>query len=73
VAVELQSTPTFSLGRLTTLFPAANYFSFERAAQYAVAPDDRRFLMIRRVPGGVPDELIVVDNWFEELKAKRRK
>lgn len=73
VAVEVQSTPTFSLGRSTTLFPAVNYFSFERGAQYAVAPDDRRFLMIRRVPGGVPDELIVVDNWFEEFKAKQRK
>jgi serine/threonine-protein kinase len=73
VAVKVKSTPTFSLGRSATLFPAANYFSFERVAQYAVAPDDRRFLMIRRVPGGVPDELIVVDNWFEELKAKQRK
>jgi len=29
--------------------------------------------MIRRVAGGTPDELIVVDNWFEELKAKSRK
>jgi hypothetical protein len=38
-----------------------------------VAPDDRRFLMIRQVASGAPDELIVVDNWFEELKAKQRK
>jgi eukaryotic-like serine/threonine-protein kinase len=73
VAVEVQSTPTFSLGRSTALFPAGKYFQFERGAQYAVAPDDRRFLMIRQVPGGAPDELIVVDNWFEELKAKQRK
>jgi serine/threonine-protein kinase len=73
VAVEVESTPTLSLGRSTILFPASNYFSFERAAQYSVARDDQRFLMIRRVPGGVPDELIVVDNWFEELKAKQRK
>jgi hypothetical protein len=29
--------------------------------------------MIRRVAGSAPDELIVVDNWFEELKAKSRK
>ena len=73
VAVEVQSTPTFSLGRSTALFPAGGYYSFERGAQYAVAPDDRRFLMIRRVAGGAPDELIVVDNWFEELKSKSRK
>ena len=73
VAVAVQSTPTFSLGRSTALFPARAYLSFERGAQYAVAPDDRRFIMIRRVAGSPPDELIVVDNWFEELKAKSRK
>jgi Tol biopolymer transport system component len=73
VAVDVQSAPTFSLGRSTTLFPARAYLSFERGAQYAVAPDDRRFLMIRQVPGSTPDELVVVDNWFEELKAKQRK
>jgi len=73
VAVEVQSTPTFALGRSTALFPAAAYYSVPRALEYAVAPDDRHFLMIRQVPGGAPDELIVVDNWFEELKSKSRK
>jgi eukaryotic-like serine/threonine-protein kinase len=73
VAVKVQSAPTFALGRSTALFPAAGYYSFARGLEYAVAPDDRRFLMIRQVAGGPPDELIVVDNWFEELKAKQRK
>jgi serine/threonine protein kinase/Tol biopolymer transport system component len=73
VAVEVRSTPTFSLGRSTALFPASAYFSYANGAQYAVAPDDRRFIMIRRVAGSAPDELVVVDNWFEELKAKSRK
>jgi len=73
VSVAVQSSPTFSLGRSTVLFPARGYLSFERGAQYAVASDDRRFLMIRQVPANVPDELIVVDNWFEELKPKQRK
>jgi serine/threonine protein kinase len=72
VAVEVRSTPTFSLGRSTALFPAAAYYSFAGGAQYAIAPDDRRFVMIRQVAGSAA-ELIVVDNWFEELKAKSRK
>ena len=72
VAVEVHSRPTFSVGRSTVLFPASAYLSFARGAEYAVGPDDRRFLMIRQVPTSVPDELIVVDNWFEELKAKQR-
>jgi hypothetical protein len=36
-----------------------------------VAPDDKRFLMIRAKPDAA-DRLIVVENWFEELKAKSR-
>ncbi|HEY1953598.1 MAG TPA: hypothetical protein VGG76_12415, partial [Gemmatimonadaceae bacterium] len=72
VAVGVHSARTFSSGRSTVLFPAGGYLSFARGAEYSVAPDDQRFLMIRQVAGGVPDELIVVDNWFEELKAKRR-
>ncbi|MFL5482909.1 MAG: protein kinase domain-containing protein [Gemmatimonadaceae bacterium] len=73
ISVKVKSGPTFSLGRSTALFPAAAYFSWPNGAQYAIAPDDRRFIMIRRVAGSAPDELIVVDNWFEELKAKSRK
>jgi eukaryotic-like serine/threonine-protein kinase len=73
VAVQVQSAPTFALGRSTVLFPAGAYLSFARGVQYSVAPNDRRFLMIRPVATAVPDEMIVVDNWFEELKQKQRK
>jgi hypothetical protein len=39
-----------------------------------VTPDDRRFLMIRPLATSAPyEQLIVVENWFEELKAKARK
>jgi eukaryotic-like serine/threonine-protein kinase len=72
VAVEVHSSPTFSTGRSTILFPAGAYLSFSRGAEYAVAPDDRRFLMIRQVAASVPDQLIVVDNWFDELRANQR-
>lgn len=73
MAVAVRSSATFSAGRSTTLFTAGGYFAWRNGAQYAVAADDRRFIMIRRVPGSPPDELIMVDNWFEELKAKPRK
>ena len=39
------------------------------APLYAVAPDDRRFIMSRPAEIGTPDKLIFVENWFEELKA----
>src|SRR5213080_1030138 len=70
VAVAINTNPRFSLGRSAALFPAAGFTSLRFGPQYAVAPDDRRFLMIR---AGTPDKLIVVENWFEELKAKSRK
>lgn len=68
----MSTSPTFSLGRSAPLFPAAGFFSLELSPHYAVAPDDRRFLMIRPLVTGTPDKLIVVENWFEELKAKSR-
>ena len=73
VAVEVKTTPTFSLGRSTALFPAWGFHSFPAGSQYDVSSDDQRFLMIRPVAGSGPDKLIVVDNWFEELKAKSTK
>jgi hypothetical protein len=38
-----------------------------------VSPDDRRFLMQRAVATSAPDKIVVVENWFEELRAKSRK
>jgi DNA-binding SARP family transcriptional activator len=72
VAVEVNTSPTFSFGHATVLFPAAGFSSLRFAPQYAVAPDGRRFLMIRPLETKSPDEIIVVDNWFEELKPKSR-
>ena len=73
VAVEVHTNPTFSLGRSVALFPAAGFSSLRFIPQYAVALDDRRFLMIRPLQTGAPDKLIVVENWFEELRTKSRK
>ncbi len=38
--------------------------------QYDVAPDDQRFVMIRNRGVEETGELIVVENFFEELRAK---
>jgi serine/threonine-protein kinase len=69
VAVAVNANRTFSVGRSTVLFPAAGYSFLRFTPQYAVAPDDKRFLMIRPLETSAPDKLIVVENWFEELKA----
>ena len=46
------------------------YRSATNRQQYDVAPDDRRFVMIRAIGAAVPNRLVYVENFFEELKAK---
>ena len=41
-------------------------------AGYDVAPDDQRFIVMQGRTGGEASELIVVENWLEELKEKVR-
>ena len=53
--------------------PGYFHGNFAAAATYDVSPDGKRFLMIRRrddEAAATPITLVVVQNWFEELKAK---
>jgi serine/threonine-protein kinase len=69
VAVEVKTSPRFLILRAKSLFSTAGLEMLLGLKGYAVSPDDRHFLMIR--PAAVaPEKLIVVENWFEELKAK---
>jgi DNA-binding SARP family transcriptional activator/Tol biopolymer transport system component len=70
-SVAVRMAPTFSFSKPRRLF-AAKWSQFPFFGGYAVSPDGQRILMTRRVEAGVPDKLIVVENWFEELKAKAR-
>ena len=73
VVVPVLNGPAFSMGAATILFPAASFRVVGVGAQYAVMPDDRRFLMIRRSSSSATERLIVVENWLEELKASSAK
>ncbi len=68
-AVEIRSDMTPPLGQEQVLFSVAGYV--RNGHYYDVAPDGERFAMVR--PRGQQFdrvELIVVQNFFEELKAK---
>jgi Tol biopolymer transport system component len=74
VSVEVTTSAGFSAGRAKVIVPAAltaltSTSTFSNFT-YAVAPDDQRFLMSRSIAARAPDKLIVVENWFEELKSK---
>jgi dipeptidyl aminopeptidase/acylaminoacyl peptidase len=69
VAIEAESEPELSVGTPRLLFegrflPGPNW----ARRNYDISPDGQRFLMIQREQDLVPTEIIVVLNWFEELK-----
>jgi serine/threonine-protein kinase len=84
MAVTVQLTPTFSAGNPTKFFDAPSILLDGRFIgtgtgfthrTYDVSRDGQRFLMIKENGGSNEGNaplagLIVVQNWFEELKAK---
>ena len=71
LAVPVQSGTTLVAGRPQVLFEFAMLATGGGARPYDIAPDGR-FLIIRsgqaEAGGGTASNLILVQNWFEELK-----
>ena len=71
MAVPVETEPTFTPGSPELLFELGAYMDhFGR--NYAMTPDGERFLMIKEGGGDETSstELILVLNWFEELKQR---
>jgi serine/threonine-protein kinase len=77
MVVTITPGPTFAPSEPKRLFPNAGAFwSSNAIPYYDLTPDDKRFVMVRlaavnQAPGA--GQLVVVDNWNEELKAKMGK
>ncbi|MFB3112403.1 MAG: hypothetical protein ACE10G_10255, partial [Gemmatimonadales bacterium] len=72
VAVAVLPGEAFAMGEQRTLFSAQPYLASVLHRMYDITPNDQRFVMIRvQAEAGRDDtQLIVVENFFEELKAK---
>ncbi len=68
IAVEVQTEPTFSLGPATVLFTDVTLHTSNLHPQYDVAPDDRRFLMIRQRRGEDTGRLVLIQNYLGQLR-----
>ena len=69
VAVETPTEePTLILGASTALFSMRDYAVGPNHANYDIGPDDQRFLMIQLEEGDVESDVVMVLNWFEELR-----
>ena len=74
VAVEVTDDPTLRVGQQDVLFSMADYLTSNGSPMYDVSPDDQRFVMLRIGEEGVDDtELILVQNFFEELRQRMKK
>jgi len=71
MAVQVLERPRFAAGAPQVVFKGT-YLSPQTERMYDVSPDGRRFLMIKNAPQDgealPPPQLVVVQNWFEELK-----
>ena len=70
MSVELKAGSGFAVGEPRVLFPAGQYTLTGTSQVYDVSADGRRFVMVRPVAGIAETELVLVQNWFEELKAR---
>jgi Tol biopolymer transport system component len=68
--LAVEPGPGFSVGQAKVLFSASPFVIGNNAGVYDVSPDGRRFVMIRPATGAGESELVVVQNWFEELRAR---
>ncbi len=68
VAVRVETEARFSVGTASVLFSATNYRAGAVRRQYDVTPDGQRFILVRSLGAGVESRLILVQNFFEELK-----
>jgi len=73
MSVVLRPGATFAFDQPKRLFSTQPYVTVVPVASYDVSPDDKRFLFLRETAPNERNELIEVQNWTTELRARARK
>jgi eukaryotic-like serine/threonine-protein kinase len=68
IAVEYAAGDRFTVTSQHPLFNASAYWADGLHASYAIDPNDRTFYFVRRLPDA-GSKIVLVRNWFQELKA----
>jgi hypothetical protein len=71
--VAIQPGATFAFAQAKPLFSTGNYVFINPVPSFDVSPDDKRFLFLRETAPNERNELIVVQNWTQEMKDRARK
>ena len=69
MSVPIKPGPGFSYGRPVPLFPAGQYH-VNVARNYDVSLDGKRFVMVKNAAPGTRASMVVVTQWFDEVRAK---
>ena len=70
ISVEVLPGSTFVPGERRALFSTQPFLSLNSTPNYDIAPDDDRFVMIRPAADTGLGDIVVVENFFEELMAR---
>ena len=71
VAARVTSTPSFAVESRRVLFDASDFIQTSVSRRnYDVAADDQRFLMVQRADGARTGQVVVVENWPEEMRRR---
>jgi serine/threonine-protein kinase len=72
VAAQVNTSTAFAVSGRQRLFSVEPFAMDSVYASFDISPDDQRFFMIRGAGsgGGAATALILVENWFEELREK---
>ena len=69
MVVSIEKAPDFAAGRPRMLFKGRFQSGHsEQVLHFDVTPDGQRFVMVESTAESEPTEIVVVFNWFEELK-----
>jgi Tol biopolymer transport system component len=70
VSAAIRPGAAFSVGEQRVLFSTGGFAPGGGIHSYAVSPDDRRFVMLREGEATQQSELVLAENWLQELKAR---
>jgi hypothetical protein len=73
MTVAVRPGATFAFEQAKPLFSTANYVVINPVSSFDVSPDDKRFLFLRETAPNERNEVIVVQNWTQEMKDRARK
>jgi hypothetical protein len=73
VAARITTIPSFAVHERRVLFNAADFVQTSVSRRhFDVTPDGQRFLMVQRADGAKRGQIVVVENWADEIRRKTR-